>query len=168
MNEYLIYVPGMRRPKIVVTTLDRPIEELVRITDQKTLAIWAADCAERVLPYFEEKYPGDERPRTAIEACREWVRTGVFRMADVRKTSLAAHAAAREVQEEDAARSAARAAGQALATAHVSAHALAAARYAATAVRDAAADNPDADNAATREREWQYHHLIRLREHRGS
>ena len=153
----------MKPRKIAVTPLDQPIEALVRKTDHTTLAIWAADCAERVLHYFEEKSPGDPRPRNAIEACREWSRTGVFRMADVRRTSLAAHAAARGVQEDDAARSAARAAGQAMATAHVPTHALAAARYAATAVRDAA-PSPDTESATTREREWQYQHLLGLRE----
>jgi hypothetical protein len=143
--------------------MDEPIAELGGKTDHKTLAIWAADCAERVLPYFEEKYPEDNRPRKAIEALREWVRTGVFRMADVRQAALAAHAAARDVKEDNAARSSARAAGQAPAAAHVPAHALAAARYAATAVRDATG-SPDADRAATAEREWQHQHLLRLRE----
>jgi hypothetical protein len=153
----------MRRTTIAVTSLDEPIEELVRKTDHTIVAIWAADCAERVLPYFEEKYPEDTRPRNAIEAIREWARSGVFRMADVRRTALAAHAAAREVPEYDPARSAARAAGQAMATAHVPAHAIAAARYAATAVRDAA-DTPGAEHATIQEREWQYQHLLRLRE----
>jgi hypothetical protein len=153
----------MRRTTIAVTSLDELIEELVRTTDHTIVAIWAADCAERVLPYFEEKYPEDRRPRKAIEAIREWARTGVFRMADVRRTALAAHAAAREVQEFDPARSAARAAGQAIATAHVPAHAIAAARYAASAVRDAATA-ADAERAAIQEREWQYQHLLRLRE----
>jgi hypothetical protein len=152
----------MKRRILAVSTMDEPIAELVRKTDHATVAIWAADCAERVLPYFEEKYPEDTRPRKAIEACREWARTGVFRMADVRRTALAAHAAAREAQEYDPARSAARAAGQAMATAHVPAHAIAAAIYAATAVRDAA-NPPDAGSATTREREWQYRHLLRLR-----
>jgi Imm-5 like putative immunity protein len=152
---------AMRRQIIAVTPLDEPIEEVVRKTGHKTLAIWAADCAERVLPFFEHKYPEDDRPRKAIEALREWIRTGVFRMADVRRTSLAAHAAARNVKEDNPARSAARAAGQAMATAHVPAHALAAARYAATAVRDASS-LPDADGAATGEREWQYQHLLKL------
>jgi hypothetical protein len=151
----------MRRRKIAVTSMDGPIEDLASRAEHRTLAIWAADCAERVLPYFEENSPEDTRPRTAIEACREWARTGVFRMADVRTTALAAHAAARAVQEDDAARSAARAAGQAMATAHVPAHAIAAARYAATAVRDAA-DPAVADVAATRERDWQYRHLLGL------
>jgi hypothetical protein len=153
----------MKRRIIAVTNLDEPIEELVRKTDHTTLAIWAADCAERVLPYFEETYPEDTRPRKAIEAIREWARTGVFRMADVRRTALAAHAAAREVPEYDPARSAARAAGQAMATAHVPAHAIAAALYAATAVRDAATAD-DAESATLQEREWQYRHLLRLRE----
>jgi hypothetical protein len=45
----------MKRRKMVARNLYEPIEKLVRKTDHKTLAIWAADCAERVLPYFEEK-----------------------------------------------------------------------------------------------------------------
>jgi hypothetical protein len=151
----------MARPLIAVTPMDEAIADLASRCDHKILATWAADCAERVLPYFEEKYPEDNRPRKAIEACRTWARTGVFRMADVRKTSLAAHAAARAAKEDDAARSAARAAGQAMATAHVPAHAIAAARYAATAVRDAASP-PDAGRATNREREWQYQHLLAL------
>ena len=144
--------------------MDKSIAELASRTDHRKLAIWAADCAERVLPHFEERCPEDNRPRQAIEATRVWAQTGVFRMADVRGTSLAAHAAAREVAEDDAARSAARAAGQALATAHVPAHAIAAAIYAATAVRDAA-DSPDAAAATVEERKWQYQHLLELTEH---
>lgn len=151
----------MKKPKMAKTAMDRTIEELSDKTGHRTLAIWAADCAERALPYFEERRPGDDRPRKAIEALRAWVRTGVFRMADVRKASLDAHAAARELKEYDPARSAARAAGQAMATAHVPRHAIAAAIYAATAVRDAT-DSPDADAAALKERDWQYRHLLEL------
>ena len=57
---------------------DEATLELVRKTGQKTLAAWAIDCALRVLPYFEEKYPDDDRPQKAIEALREWIRTGSF------------------------------------------------------------------------------------------
>jgi hypothetical protein len=71
--------------------------------DQKLMATWAADCIERVLPFFEKAYPNDNRPRKAIETCRTWVHTGVFRMADIRSASLAAHAAARDAKENDAA-----------------------------------------------------------------
>lgn len=151
----------MKRRILAVSDLDRPVAELARNADKKILASWAADCAERVLPFFKEQYPDDRRPRKAIESCRERVRTGVFRMADVRKNSLDAHAAARNAEEGSAARSAARGAGQGMATAHVKEHALAAAIYAATAVRDAASTD-DADSATYREFDWQYHHLLRL------
>jgi len=153
----------MKKRKMAVTSMDKPIADLAGRTDHKTLATWALDCAERVLPFFENKYSEDDRPRQAIEAGRTWVRTGVFKMADIRRDALGSHAAAREVKEDNAACSAARAAGQALATAHVPAHALAAAIYAATAVRDVT--NPDdADAATVKEREWQYQHLLQLQE----
>lgn len=156
----------VRKPRLGKTELDQQIAELTATTDQKILATWACDCVERVLPYFEKNYPGDERPRRAITAARTWVRNGVFKMADVRAASLAAHKAASGVEEDDAARSAAHAAGQALATAHVPGHAIAAAVYAATAVRDGV-EALDADAAVAREREWQYQHLLGLREHQG-
>jgi hypothetical protein len=66
--------------------------------DQRSLATCAADCAERVLPYFERAYPKDDRPRKAIEACRTWVRTGVFKMADIRGASLAAPAKRKKIR----------------------------------------------------------------------
>jgi len=115
--------------------------------DQKLLAIWAADCAERVLGYFEKEYPNDERPRKAIEYARKWVRTGVLKMAYVRKAALDAHAAARDSQVPTAT-FAARSAGQAASVPHVAGHARAAASYALKAV-----ENPD------EEREWQLKHL---------
>ncbi len=151
----------MKKPKLAKTSLDKAIAEVVSQTNHRKLAIWAADCAERVLPFFEGKYPEDNRPRKAVEALRIWIQTGVFRMADVRRDALAAHAAAREVSEDDAARSAARAAGQAMATAHVPQHAIAAAIYAATAVRDAT-NSPDAEAATLKERNWQYQRLLEL------
>ncbi len=139
--------------------------ELVKKTDQKTLAVWAIDCAERVMPYFEEKYPEEPRPREAIETLQAWIETGVFKMAVIRKASLGSHAAAREVGEDNPARSAARAAGQAVATAHVPTHAIGAAIYALQGIYRAA-DAEDADVAVARERDWQFQHLIELRERR--
>ena len=150
----------MKIPKLVRIDLDKPITVLVKKSDHKTLGIWAGDCVERVLPYFEKKYPKDNRPRKAIEALRIWVKNGVFKMADIRRDALASHAAARGVEDDSTARSVARAAGQALATAHVSTHSIAAAAYAATAVRDATGSVDE----AMKERDWQYQHLVELRE----
>jgi hypothetical protein len=121
------------------------------------MAAWAADCVERVLPFFEKAYPQDDRPRQAIEACRTWVRTGVFKMADIRGASLAAHAAAREAKENKAACFAARAAGQAVATAHVPQHAFGGAYYALKAI--AAADPVHAEDNVVEEHTWQARHM---------
>jgi hypothetical protein len=125
--------------------------------EHRLLAIWAADCAEHVLPFFEKTYANDNRPRKAIETCRTWVRTGVFKMSEIRGTSLAAHAAAREAKENQAACFAARAAGQGAATAHAPQHAFGAAYYALKAV--AAADPCNAEEKVAEERSWQSRHL---------
>ncbi len=86
--------------------------------------------------------------------------TGVFTMSVIRKASLDAHAAARDVGEDSPARSAARAAGQAVATAHVPRHALGPAIYGQQAIYRATAS----EDAVKRERNWQYQRLLRLRE----
>lgn len=136
--------------------------DLVAETDQKTLAVWAIDCAERVLPYFESSIPDDPRPRQAIEILHTWLLTGVFSMAVIRKASLGSHAAARDVGEDNPARSAARAAGQAVATAHVPVHSIGAAIYALQAVYRAS-DAANAQDAVEKERAWQYQRLLELR-----
>jgi hypothetical protein len=152
----------MEKSKFSLTQNKAEFVELVNQTDHKTLAVWAIDCAERVQPYFEQKYPDDHRPRNAIETLQAWVNTGEFRMAVIRKASLDSHAAAREVGEDNAARSAARAAGQAVATAHVPTHAIGAAIYALQAIHRAT-DSSEADAAVAKERAWQIQHLLVLR-----
>jgi hypothetical protein len=125
--------------------------------DKKVLALWAIDCAEHVLPCFEEKYPNDKRPRKALETLNEWVDTGVFKMSVIRKASLDAHAAAKDAKE-DYAKYAAHATGQAVATAHVPTHALGSSVY---AIRAVAAYSGNANEGLIRERNWQ---LQRLRD----
>lgn len=44
----------MAKRKMVKTVLDNKIAELAAQADHKTLAVWACDCVERALPYFEE------------------------------------------------------------------------------------------------------------------
>ena len=151
----------MKKPKFSIAHKDETMLELVNNTNHKTVALWAIDCAERVLPYFEKKFPKDPRPRKAIETLQTWIRTGIFKMADIRKASLDSHAAAREVGEDNSARSAARAAGQAVATAHVPRHSYGAAIYAQQAIYRAS-DPTEADTAAVKERNWQYQHLLNL------
>ncbi|HEY3293580.1 MAG TPA: hypothetical protein VGJ85_08160 [Candidatus Nanopelagicaceae bacterium] len=120
--------------------------------DRRVLAVWAADCAERVLPLFDRVAPLDTRPREAIGGVRAFAR-GDMRIGPVRALSAKAHAAAREVGD-DAAKAAARAAGHAAAVAHMGAHARGVA-YAAVAAGLANSRDPDAANAEMR---WQIEH----------
>jgi hypothetical protein len=115
------------------------------------LALWAADCAQHVLHFFEQTQPSDGRPRRAIELARAWA-NGEIKMTRARTAAFAAHAAAREVN--GAAKEAARAAGHAVAVAHMADHELGAAAYALRAIRAAAPEN-DRDNAGRLECQWQ-------------
>jgi hypothetical protein len=152
----------MKKPKFSLAAYkEAATVELVSSTDPKRLAVWAIDCTERVMPYFEESCPQDNRPRQALDTLQRWLQTGVFQMAVIRKASLDAHAAARDVGEDNPARSAAHAAGQAVATTHVPLHSLGAANYALQAIYRAT--NPaEAEAAIAREREWQLEHLLKL------
>ena len=114
--------------------------------DERNARLFAADCAEHVLPIFEKKYPKDDRPRKAIEAAREFARGEI----DADAAGAAGDAA------WDAAWAAARAAGDAAWDAAWAARdaAWAAARAAAG---DAGTAAGDARNAAwDAERQWQY------------
>jgi hypothetical protein len=121
--------------------------------DHHLLALWAAACAEHVLPFFEQERPDDERPRRAIEAARAWVRGDLAMMA---ARTAGGHAMGAARDRQGAARFAAYAAGQAGAVAHVAAHDLGAAAYAIKAARVAApGGQAEADDAARCECQWQ-------------
>jgi hypothetical protein len=150
----------MRRTRFIDANIGNDIAELAKRSEHRVLVVWAADCAERVLPFFESERPEDQRPREAIEACREWARTGIFRMREVREIALSAHVAARETAEDGSARFAARSAGHAMATAHVPTHSIAAARYAAKATW--ACDTEKAERNVAKERDWQHRRLVEL------
>lgn len=141
--------------------LNKPFTESVNHQifkpDQKVLALWAVDCAEHVLPFFEAKYSEDVRPRKAIMVLRNWITTSVFSMGVVRKASLDAHASAKGKKETDAIL-AAHSAGQAAATAHVATHAFGSSVY---GIRAVVAHTGNAENGA-RELKWQ---LRRLKKH---
>lgn len=125
------------------------------------LIAWASACAERVLPLFESVRPDDHRPRQALELVRAWAR-GDVHFAEVRRSALEVHAAARETDDLRA-RAAARAAGHAAATAHSGRHGGGAAYYELRAV------DPE---SVEEERKWQRERLPeglwRFAEIRGS
>ena len=137
----------IRDPRLVTVRRGGTLSD----ANHRLLAVWAADCAEHVLHFFEEALPGDERPRRAIELAHAWVR-GEIMMSQARNAAGYANAAAREVS--GAAREAAHAAGQAAAVAHVAAHELGAAAYAIRAAH-AATPKSERDEAGRLECQWQ-------------
>lgn len=127
--------------------------KVYRREDHVRLAVWAADCAERVLPLFTAALPSDDRPAYALDTLREWALTGEFAMRTIRAASLGAHAAAKLVKAGSPAALAAHAAGQAVATAHVAQHAFGSAYYALRAI--AAADPGTSLASVAAEYVWQ-------------
>ena len=66
--------------------------------DRRTVAVWAADCAEHVLGFFESEAPGDSRPRDAIARTRAFAR-GELDVAEEIRRRFVGHGAAREVNK---------------------------------------------------------------------
>ena len=133
----------------------------VETWNERTARLFAADCAERVLPLFEAQYPTDDRPRKVIEVARR------FANGEATEKELAAAEAA-EAATRDAAVTAGVAAGAAawaavaagVAGAAEAAEAARAARAAARAAEAAGA----ADRAAAwdAERKWQTERLMEI------
>lgn len=123
--------------------------------DHHLLALWAADCAEHVLHFFETVQPEDDRPRYAIEMARKWAR-GEVSMIQSRSAGGHAMGAARNLSGP--ARYAAYAAGQAAVVAHIAAHELGAAAYAIKAVQ-ASVPKSEQKRAGRQECLWQREQL---------
>lgn len=124
--------------------------------DKKLLVIWAANCAERVLPFFEN-YSKDNQPRKAIEIIKNWVKTDMPKISIIRKISLDIHSAARIVKENNAACFAARSCGQAVATAHVTQHSFGASWYALKAIAET--NSVNTETKVKEEYNWQLNQL---------
>ncbi len=144
-------LPKKRDPRFITIRRGGTLTD----SDHHLLALWAATCAEHVLPLFESIQPSDLRPRQAITQVRAWVR-GEIPMIQSRAAGGHAMAAARNLH--GAARDAAYAAGQAAVVAHVAAHELGAAAYAIKAVRAATVED-ERDKAGRLEYQWQREQL---------
>lgn len=120
--------------------------------DRRHVAMWAADCAERVLGLFEAEAPDDDRPRKLIARARAFARGELDTAEEIRRR-FAGGVNVNDVKAP-AAKAAARAAGQAVGVCHMGAHGLGAAAYAAAAVGHA---NPYRPEAVEEEIRWQIH-----------
>ncbi|YAL83142.1 putative immunity protein [Dermacoccaceae bacterium W4C1] len=151
-------LPKERDPRLVTISRGGMLTE----EDHHLLALWSAECAERVLPIFESAAPGDPRPREAIAGLRRWI-AGELPMMQTRALGGHAMGAARPLV--GAGRFAAYAAGQAACVAHVPEHDLGAAAYAIRAV-EAGAAQEDREAVRAAECAWQRsrlpQHLLEL------
>lgn len=80
----------VRDPRLITVRRGGTLQD----ADHRLLAVWAADCAQHVLPFFEQEQPGDDRPRRAIEQVRAWAR-GEITMTQARTAAGHAMGAAR-------------------------------------------------------------------------
>jgi hypothetical protein len=140
-------LPAARDPRLTTIRRGGTLSD----AHHRMLALWAADCAERVLRHFTELCPHDGRPAEAIRLARAWAR-GAATLVEAKVGAYHANAAARDLS--GAARFAAYSAGQAAVVAHVAAHYLGAAAYAIRAAMEA---GPASEREAIRlrERAWQ-------------
>lgn len=123
-------------------------------TDRRLVALWAADCAERVLPLFVAEAPGDDRARDGVDRARAFGRGELDTAEEIRQRFVAGRAA--QSVKAPAAVAAARSAGQASGVAHMGAHALGAAAYAAKAAALVATDEEAGRRDEVR---WQLDHM---------
>ncbi len=82
--------------------------KLIETQSKATIAQWCLDYAEAHMPpIYQKYYPGDERPRMALTASRDWFE-GRKKLPEVRQIILhECHAAAREAEAFPAAQAAA-------------------------------------------------------------
>lgn len=122
--------------------------------ERRSLAQWAADCAERVLPLFD----GSDSAKVTLQDALDRTRAYGIGEADT-ATEISKRFGGGRVSSEarsPAGAAAARAVGQASAVAHMGAHALGAAGYAVKAVVVA---NPGVSDTQESELVWQLAHL---------
>lgn len=146
-----------------LTKHDPEIQNLISKTDQKILAQWAIDCLNRVFYIFEERYPDEHIPQTAIKILNDWMKDKVT-MWDARKYCWTVLKLAREIEKEDKVScQIVRATSHCLATCHVSTHAEGTAMYAISAIKYLNKEKSNVLEIMEQERKWQIEHLLRLR-----
>lgn len=129
-------------------------EQTLSDAERRSLAQWAADCAERVFPLFE----GSDSAKVTLQDALDRTRAYSVGEADT-ATEISKRFGGGRVASEArslAGAAAARAIGQASAVAHMGAHSLGAAGYAVNAVVLAHPGEPDKQDS---ESAWQLAHL---------
>jgi len=129
----------LSKPRKMLGTADSPailsLMQLIETQSKATIARWCLDYAETIiLPIYQKRRPGDDRPLQSIQAARDWF-DGKVKLPQVKDIILhQCHAAAREAEEDPAAQAAARACGQAASCFHTPTHSLGLVFYGTAAI----------------------------------
>lgn len=114
---------------------DPKIQELIKTTDQKVLARWAINCLNRILYVYQDKYPDENTPTTALNLLNDWLNDKIT-MWEARKYCWTVLAKAREIEKIDKVScQILRATSHTLATCHVKTHAEGSAMYVISALK---------------------------------
>ena len=133
-----------KRRNQILSDVNNPLlaelRELVASANRKALILWVLELAEETVCELESRYPGDHRPREAVEAARAWA-AGEIKMPLAKRAILDCHAMARELADPaDIARC--HAVGQACSVVHTAGHAMGYPIYELTAlVRELGLEN---------------------------
>ena len=128
-----------KKPRKMLGDVNAPsvvaLRNLIDTQSKETIRAWCLGYAEnKILPIFERRCPGDERPRSALSSARDYI-DGKVKFPEVKNIILnECHSAARELEDNPAAQAAARAVGQGTAVVHTLTHSLGLYFYAAAAV----------------------------------
>ncbi len=146
-----------------LTKHDPEIQDLISKTDHKVLAHWAIDCLNRVFYIFEERYPNEKIPQTAIKILNDWLEDKTA-MWEARKYCWTVLELARKIEKEDkVCCQIVRATSHCLATCHVPTHAEGTAMYVISVIKHLNLDKENVIELMENERKWQIEHLVKLK-----
>lgn len=149
--------------KLPLPKHDSEMLELIKITEHKVLAQWAIDCLARFLPIFEERYPNEKIPQTAVKILKQWINDEI-KMWDARKYCWIVLKLARDIEAKDkVACQIVRAASHCLATSHVPTHSEGVSIYVRSALQYLNEDKKNVEELMEEERKWHVNHLKKLR-----
>ena len=148
--------------KFSLATHDQEIQDLISKTEHKILAQWAIDCLNRIFYIFEEQYPNENIPQTAINILNYWMNDEIT-MWEARKYCWTVLELARKIEKENkVCCQIVRATSHCLATCHVPTHAEGTAMYVISAIKYLNKDSENVIELMEDGRKWQIKHLKEL------
>ena len=114
-----------RKNQILFSKTSPFLWDLIKLIDEqshRTMVLWSLEFAQGAVEKLEGKYPGEDRPKNALEATKLWA-SGKVKMPTAKREILNCHAFAKDITSlEDIALC--HAVGQACGVVHANGHAI--------------------------------------------